>query len=127
MTATIIPFPKKNQRIPIDDFKKGFIFCQENNLDTTSLSVDGTSIVAISVMELLENLGYDTKKADMFIHLALALESLKSYILAYSGNNHPIQKISKSIFSIKDGIIYLNQGHINEIYRNINRGNNDTN
>lgn len=114
--AEIIQFPKENKRFPHSSLKNDI---QEYNktgeIDDANTAIYTVNTLCLVLMEQLHNCYIDTNNKEKMKDLALLLESLKSYIFSYYELYYPLQKISKDIFIMRDGVIYLNQKRINKI------------
>lgn len=115
MNDNIIIFPKENKRLPLLSFIARYENFKETGKNAGGISSEAVNILVVMLLELLEQLKFDTKDPKNITYLALLLESLKSYVYTCNNIEHPLQLLADKLFYKKGGIIYLRQDILQDI------------
>jgi len=106
--SNVIEFPKQNKRYPDVTLLKEKM--EEAIQDGSIRRAHAQETINLFTTILIENLaiaGFDVSKSADMKMLALAIESLKAYIMKYYGEYHPLQGLSEELFIAKKNGVYL--------------------
>lgn len=115
----IIAFPKQNPRLPdISNLKIKMEEALEDGSLRKAHALEASDLFTSILVENLSLAGFEVNKPAHMKDLALAIETLKSYILKYYGIYHPVQNISEELFTIrKDGVILLKIANLHKLMK----------
>jgi hypothetical protein len=106
VTASIIPFPEKIKKLKKK--KKAEIKRGDENLIKSEPPLSADKIITTNLddimslmMSHLENKGFQVTDKNLK-ELGLVYESVKSFLYKYFDKEHPLQQVSKGMFTILD-------------------------
>lgn len=113
----VVIFPKENNRLPdLLILREGMERVKTDPAYKKLMALNAVDAFSTILMDHLNTVGIDITNDRDIKDLALALESIKSYIFKYYGSYHPLQNIADDLFiKREDNVILLKLTTLNKM------------